>query len=139
MSRRDIQNSIDSLYSKIATYESNIKELDAYKSDISTDKTATDTSVADWNTLYDMSKDNKWKGNKKDSAETIRATIETDIKAVFRQEDKLMEDIDSIIQIYKDKIQACRNSIASLEIDLANARAAEAAAAAAKAMAKIGG
>ena len=139
MSSRDIQNSIDSLNSKIATYKANIKELDGYKTTINTDKTNTDTDVASWNTLYDMSKENKWKGDCQDSAETIRTTLETDINSIFLKEDKLMEDIDSIITIQKDKIQACRDRIASLEIDLANARAVEAAAAAAKAIQKVFG
>ena len=139
MSSRDIQNSIDSLNSKIATYNANIKELDGYKTSINTDKTDTNTEVANWNTLYDMSKENKWKGSCKGSAESNSTSLETDINAVFLKEDKLMEDIDSIITIQKDKIQACRNRIASLEIDLANARAAEAAAAAAKAIQKVFG
>lgn len=68
MSSRDIQNQIDGLYAQIRTFESNISEIKMMKSDIISNSNSIDHDIKEWNDMYDISSDNKWKGKLQEEA-----------------------------------------------------------------------
>ena len=68
MSSRDIQNQIDGLYAQIRTFESNISEIKMMKSDIISNSNSIAHDIKEWNDMYDISSDNKWKGKLQEEA-----------------------------------------------------------------------
>ena len=125
MSSRDIQNQIDGLYAQIRTYESNINEIKMMKSDIISNSNSIDHDIKEWNDMYDISADNKWKGKLQEEAIYYQYSISNSLSKYFDDIDNALSDLDAVIYRLEEKINSCKSSISSLEIELANALAYE--------------
>ncbi|MBQ8488244.1 MAG: DUF5082 family protein [Pseudobutyrivibrio sp.] len=125
MSSRDIQNQIDGLYAQIRTYESNINEIKMMKSDIISNSNSIDHDIKEWNDMYDISSDNKWKGKLHEEAIDYQYSISNSLSKYLDDIDNALSDLNAVIYRLEEKINSCKSSISSLEIELANALAYE--------------
>ena len=75
--------------------------------------------------MYDISSDNKWKGKLQEEAIDYQYSISNSLSKYFEDIDNALSDLNAIIYRLEEKINSCKASISSLEIELANAIAYE--------------
>ena len=95
------------------------------KSDIISNSNSIDHDIKEWNDMYDISSDNKWKGKLQEEAIDYQYSISNSLSKYFEDIDNALSDLNAIIYRLEEKINSCKASISSLEIELANAIAYE--------------